>query len=101
MNNHADEGTNNDCRIDLDHRTVALPVSNIATQRLINTPHELLKKHLRELVPLECGMKQQPLEFRIAFVMLECAECQSFENRAVILFLKRLGNHLLRIHGIS
>src|SRR5882724_12887379 len=101
VNDHADESAYYDSWIHRNHRAVALSLSNIVPKQLVDSPHKLLKKHLRQLVSLESGVQQQTLKLGIAFVVLERAHRQSFKHRAVVFFLKRLSHHRLGIHRVA
>ena len=68
-------------------RSLALPFANVATQKLVNAPHKLVKEHLRELVFFERRVKQQTLKLRIVFVMFERAESERFKHSAVVFAL--------------
>src|SRR5689334_23832702 len=41
MQDHAQEATHHDCRIDFDKRTLALSFANVAAQKFINRTHKL------------------------------------------------------------
>src|SRR6185369_17819369 len=84
-------------RIDIDERSVALSLTNVATQKLVNVAHDLIEEHLRELMLLERRVEQQPLKLRILFVMIQRAECERLEDSHVVFTLHRRRGRLCRI----
>ena len=96
MNNHADEGTDNDCRIDFDHRSITLTLGDVAAEEFINATNELFKKHLREFMTLEGGMQQQALKLRIDLVVLQRSDKTKFGSRLVTCTGTSSGKRVLR-----
>ncbi len=94
VHHHADEAADHDRRIDVYEHSVALSLTNVAAQKLINVPHDLIEEHLRELVLLECRIEQQSLKLRILFVMLQCAECERLEDGAIVFAVHRYCSRL-------
>jgi len=101
VHDHPDEAAHDDRRIDIDKRAFALALPYVTPQKLVNAPHELIEKHLRELVFLERRMKQESLKFGIVFVVIEGAERESFEHRAIILPADTFGGHLFRFERLA
>src|ERR1043166_1229542 len=101
MNDHANERADDNCRIYIDQGPVALSLSDITAEQFVNAANKLLKKHFRQFMSLECGMKQEALKFRIAFVMLQRAQSQLLKNCAVVFFFQGLRNHLFGIHLVA
>src|SRR6185437_12480402 len=78
--------------------TIAPSPPDVRAQRVINALHKFFPKHLRQLVFLESGMQQQPLKFRVAFVLLERVQGDAFKDGAVVLARNRISDDRHGIH---
>ena len=87
VHHHADEATHDDRRIHFDQRSLALSLANVCAEKLINASNKLVEEHLRELVFLECRVKQQTLKLRIVLVVIQSAECERLKNGAIVFAL--------------
>jgi hypothetical protein len=101
VHDHTDKAADDDRGIDIDKRTVALAPAYVVAQKLVNTQHELIEEHLRELVFFERRVQQQSLKLGIVFVVVECAAREGFENRAIVLLADAFGGHLFRFEGFA
>src|SRR5713226_6929537 len=91
VNDHADKGADDDCRIDLDHGSVSLPLPYVSAKRFIKRAHVSFPEHCREFVSLERGMQQQPVKLGIAFVTLQRIEGKLLKDRAIVFSLQGIG----------
>src|SRR5919106_4559128 len=101
VHNHPDEATHDDRRIDIDERAFALALPYVTAQELVNAPHELIEKHLREFVFLERRMEQESLKLGIVFVMVEGTERECLEHGAIVLLADTFGGHLFRFERLA
>jgi len=46
VHHHADKAAHHDRGIDFDKRSVALPFANVAAEKVVNVPHDLIEEHL-------------------------------------------------------
>src|SRR6185312_4722161 len=90
MNDHSDKGSYHYRRFKLNQSAVELALPDIVTKKLINTPDVALPEHVSELVLLKRRMQQEPMEFRIAFVMLERSIGEISEDRVIVLACYRV-----------
>lgn len=94
VHHHADEAADDDRRIDLDERAVALPFAQVGAEKLVNLQNKLVEEHLRQLVLFERRVEQQTLKLRIAVVVIERAERKRFKNATIVLALNRIRGDL-------
>ena len=94
MNDHSDKSPNDHERLDVLESSVALPLTNVSAQRVIDPQDKFLPKHLRQLVFFQRGIEQEPLKLWIELVMIQSIESYAFENGAVVFATDGIGNHL-------
>ena len=58
MHHHPDKRAHDYRRIDLDESSFALSFANVTAEKVVDAKNKLVKKHLRQLVLLERGVKQ-------------------------------------------
>ena len=100
MNHHADEGADDDQRIHFDQRTFTLALPDVLPDKLINVAYKFLPEHLRQLVTFERRVKEESLKFRIAIVMVQRIERESFKNSTIISLLQDVADHVKWIHDV-
>ena len=101
VHDHSDKATHDDRRIDIDECAFTLTLPYVTAQELVNSPHELIEEHLCELVFLERRVKEESLKLGIVFVVVESAERESFEDRAIVLAANAFGGHLFRFERLA
>ena len=68
-----------------------------SAEKLVNSPDKLVEEHLRELVLLECGVKQQSLKVGIVFVVFERTESERLKHGAIVFTRDAVSRHLCRL----
>src|SRR5205814_6609201 len=97
VNNHSDKSPNDHERLDVFESSVALPLTNVSAQRVIDPQDKFLPKHLRQLVFFQRGIEQKSLKLWIELVMIQSIESYAFKNGAVVFATDGLSDLLQRI----
>ena len=100
VHDHANKGAHHQRGLDVHDCAFALPRAKVTAQRAINAAHKFFPEHMRQLMFFQRRMKQQPLEFRIAVMMLERIQREPLEDREVILSLDGFRDYQARIQTV-